>query len=327
MTDTSHDNGLLLKGLDGSNPASFLASLGTLRTLCAALPDRKISMGWTKHMGAWRPKLCSQGKISPDQVVQVLHENAPGPDDFFPSELLASSRKARENWDGALKFPCDAYRSFCQTTAAQGVPDDRTRVDAAAAFCADGCVEIDHKISRAQRTPFDFTAGQQSLLNMMATVVSQTDEAAIHRTLFKGPDYDATAMSLRWDPLNEKRQYALQAIDPTKTGRNENPILADRGTNRLAMVGVLMLPLIPTGNRAAPPGFTDDRNRPYWAWPIWEPSISRDVASGLLSVFAREHRSPNGRQLLRDRGVIQVYRSWITQPSGRYRCFTPAEAI
>ncbi len=74
MTAEQHSNdGLLLVGLDGSNPLAFLAALGTLRTLTQAWPERHVSMSWEMSEGAWRPRLRCPYTETAESILQTLH--------------------------------------------------------------------------------------------------------------------------------------------------------------------------------------------------------------------------------------------------------------
>ena len=130
---------------------------------------------------------------------------------------------------------------------------------------------------------------------------------------------------MRWDPVDEKRQYALQAVDPTNG--SENPPLADPGANFLAVEGLPLFPLI-ANHDASQPGFSDDRKgRPlFWRWPIWTKPLSLDsIRSVLVLQFdGSDALSANRRSEL---GIAVIFQSGIVQPSGRYRCFTPARAF
>lgn len=66
-------NGVLLRGLDGSNPLAFLAALGTLRMLHLSMANETVRMSWEEHEGAWRPRLwCSLGQDE-DAFIAHLH--------------------------------------------------------------------------------------------------------------------------------------------------------------------------------------------------------------------------------------------------------------
>src|SRR5687768_275781 len=101
----SETNGILLKGLDGSNPLAFLAALGTLRTLALALADETVKMNWEQHNGAWRPRVwCSLtddndaiiGKVeeilveATDRASFAIGDNLNLPADEFRPHLLKS---------------------------------------------------------------------------------------------------------------------------------------------------------------------------------------------------------------------------------------------
>src|SRR5688572_17667633 len=68
----SDGNGILLKGLDGSNPLAFLAALGTLRTLTIALPGESVKMNWEQHEGAWRPRVRCSLASDRDAIIEKL---------------------------------------------------------------------------------------------------------------------------------------------------------------------------------------------------------------------------------------------------------------
>jgi hypothetical protein len=121
--------------------------------------------------------------------------------------------------------------------------------------------------------------------------------------------------------LDEKRQYALQAVDPTNNAKN--PPVADPGANFLAVEALPLFPLTP--NRwASQPGF--DREGRAWNWPIWEYPLRLDTIRSLLGlrVDAVDEWPSRQRHAL---GVVAVFESRIVQPSGRYRCFSPARTI
>jgi hypothetical protein len=48
-------DGLLLPGLDGTNPLGFLAALGVLQTLTAVKQPCKVTLSWSSNQGVWNP--------------------------------------------------------------------------------------------------------------------------------------------------------------------------------------------------------------------------------------------------------------------------------
>ena len=72
MTGSELPPGLLLKGLDGSNPLGFLAAVGTLRAMTHASPASKWYLQWQMSDGAWTPKLLGDDPLSEDILVDLL---------------------------------------------------------------------------------------------------------------------------------------------------------------------------------------------------------------------------------------------------------------
>lgn len=62
MSQQTTNNGLLLPGLDGTNPLGFLAALGVLQTLTAAHTPRTVTMSWSKNEGVWNPVIQGIGQ-------------------------------------------------------------------------------------------------------------------------------------------------------------------------------------------------------------------------------------------------------------------------
>jgi len=103
-------DGILLRGLDGSNPLAFLAALGTLRTLTLALPDERVRMSWEQHDGAWRPRVHSTIASSDDiaaAIVDTLNDSTQSLGD--PAEesrlkkLVVTTKKALKDATEKLK--------------------------------------------------------------------------------------------------------------------------------------------------------------------------------------------------------------------------------
>ena len=55
MRDHSKNEGVLLPGLDGTNPLGFLAGLGALRVL--SIQTNGVKLAWKLSGGTWRPEL------------------------------------------------------------------------------------------------------------------------------------------------------------------------------------------------------------------------------------------------------------------------------
>jgi len=197
---------------------------------------------------------------------------------MFSRELLAASEQAgptkksgEEGWKDKLRFPTPAYRRHCETALSVSSIVDHRLTDFAAAWAGETATDLVGKVEVARRTRFDFTAGNQALIDMFRAVRRAVSVEVINRSLFDRWVY-LQGVSLRWDPQDEKRQWALQAVDPKNNSKN--PPLADAGANFLAIEALPLFPLVPD-RWASQPGFDRDdgvatgagRSGPVpWAW-------------------------------------------------------------
>lgn len=62
MNQHSTNNGLLLPGLDGTNPLGFLAALGVLQTLTTAQYPCQVMMSWSTNECVWNPIIHGVGQ-------------------------------------------------------------------------------------------------------------------------------------------------------------------------------------------------------------------------------------------------------------------------
>jgi len=324
-------NEIVLTGLDGANPLAFLAALGTLRTLTAAWPDRNVRLGWTVTLGAWRPFLLMNSEASPDEIVETVNDRVPRTADLFPPQLRAESEAAgpqgggSAKWKGKLRFPPGLLARHVRSTATASSWDDRTALDFMAAWASDAVVERVDGIEVAQKTTFDFTSGQQSFIDLVEKLALCVDADDIRNALFGPWTYTPDpGISLRWDPIDEARQYALQAIDPADG--NKNPIVSVPGANLLAAAGLAYFPVIPVEDGVEQPGIARFGSGRAFRWPIWEAAVSSDTVRSLVALAELCEDAPD-RSSLRAMGIPVVYQANIVMPSGRYRNFTPAQAI
>lgn len=308
---------LTLTGLDGSNPLAFLAALGTLRTLTAALPDARITVSWVRHTGAYRPAVHTSPALTEDDAVARLDE-----------QLRTMNGHIAFSLGDNLAVSCEAYRCHAQTCvdAARPLQGDRIAADFAASFACDALANEQGMVQdTALRTMSG--AGHQHFLRSIRQIISQTTAEHVRKTLFEPWTYDdpVANQTLRWDPLDDSR-YALQWRDPSgdPDRRRRGGML---GANRLAIEGLPLLPCTPVGKRLDTTGFIGrGRRDTFWTWPIWSTPICLDVCRSLLSQSAHMDGNPTVIDHLRAAGVIAAFRCQrITV--GKFRNFTPAVAV
>jgi CRISPR-associated endonuclease/helicase Cas3 len=318
-------NRIALDALDGANPLGFLAALGTLRVLTRVLPEYRPRLGWEQRLGAWRPALWTAEPLDEAKICGVLCKYGVDLGAVFSEELLAASaaagprnKKGEPGWANKLLFPVEDFRHYCcAASQSPSVSNDF----AAAWACETPARDVGGK-AVAQKTRFDFTAGQQAFVGMVRQLRDSCGEADLQRSLFTGWHYSTAAVSMRWDTQDEKRQYALQSADPTKSA---NPPTADLGANFLAVEGLPLFPPVPD-DQANQAGFAGKGEGRHWTWPIWTCALPLDVVRSLVATpFADlEEWSETDR---RDACVSVVFQSRIVMPAGRYRCFTPARSL
>jgi hypothetical protein len=303
------DNGMLLKGLDGSNPLAFLAALGTLRTLTLALADETVKMSWEQHEGAWRPRVwCS---LAGDGVTLIERLN-----NLLAGGVNRSSFAIGDNLNlSAREFRSHLLRSI-ERAETMTNPVARIDVDFLAAFGSEAVTNDDGTIQdTALRTMSG--AGHQHFLKFMRELVLKTGANHLCRALLFNWDYadEGRGMNLRWDPLDDRR-YALRWKDP---GPDPNKTML--GANRLAIEALPLLPTMPTEGRLATTAFRGSGARgTFFTWPIWNVSLSAPVIVSLLSrvIELTEHSD-----LCAPLGVATLYTS-ARITTGKFRNFTPS---
>jgi CRISPR-associated endonuclease/helicase Cas3 len=321
-----HFSKLNFDALDGSNPLAFLAALGTLRLATEAFAETDLRLSWSQYGGAWRASVEANTSLDADALLNALQERGLDIGEMFSPALLAATevaspknRKGEVSWKDKLMFPIRDFRYFCETAARE----PNSALAFIAAWAGETGASAKEGAELARKTRFDFTAGQQAFIRMIRELRTACSKDDLRRSLFDGWHYSSAAVSMRWDPADEKRQYALQAVDPTNG--SENPPLADPGANFLAVEALPLFPLV-ADRAASQPGFDYEGRRPFWRWPIWTVPINLDVIRSLLTLSLGNSLAWPAQQR-RELGIVAVYQSAIVQPSGRYRCFTPARSL
>lgn len=318
MSDTN-GQGVLLRGLDGSNPLAFLAALGTLRTLTLALPDETVKMSWEQSDGAWRLRVWCSLSHDTAAIVAKLGE-----------ELATAINRPSFAVGDNLNLPAKEFRShLCKAVEhAESLTTPRARVDAdfLAAFGSEVITDDSGTMTdTALRTMSG--AGHQHFLKFFREVVQRTDAGHLRRALFSPWDYadEGRGLNLRWDPLDDRR-YALRWEDPSG-----DPVKTMRGANRLAIEALPLLPTMAVGNDLATTTFTGKGARDtYFTWPIWSAQLTEPIVRSLLGqvgtlCYKDKATEERRRGIMQDRlalGVVAVYTS-ARITIGKFRNFTP----
>jgi hypothetical protein len=302
-------SGILLKGLDGSNPLAFLAALGTLRTLTLALPEESVRMSWEQHEGAWRPRVWCSLVSDADLLIACIVQQLPA---RLPSPWTADKR---------LPFAASLLKKLMIDAANACTMDERASADLLAAFGSE--VFTDEKGNFAD-TSFRMvrsgdSAGQGLLYYAIKNAESTTAED-VRSSLFDRWVY-VRGSSFRWDPAEDK-MYALQANNPSDDGS-----LSVVGANRLAVEALALFPVQPANTGAATTGFfrPSPRTEMEFRWPIWIAPLSLCVVASLLTnSILCDHVEARVR---RSMGVAAMFKSRQFKLNQYYRNFSPAQAM
>lgn len=296
-----------LPGLTGNNPLAFLAALGLLRTVTRLWPDEAIRLAWCITSGAWSPWIEFDRKLSRDELVESLRAG-----------LAKMSGHPVFGFADDLTLTIDEFRCICEEAVAAASSENRIYADFLAAYGSDG-LSGDEKTDRIQDTALRTMsgAGHQHFLGFMRELVDVTEPSHLYAALFEPWAYRDGKPCMRWDPQDDRR-YALRWREPSG-----DPVRTVRGANRLAIEALPLIPTAPVLRSLHTTGFVQRRREGvFFTWPIWEAPASLVTITSLLAL-AELQNEPLKRELLRARGIAEIYRSQrITQ--GKYRNFTPA---
>lgn len=380
MTENKPEGkGLLLRGLDGSNPLAFLAAVGTLITVSNAQRENHVEMHWQQNSGGWRPVLKAASQtpstisksvasflkcgFQPDTALErarderqksyqeirkaikkkkdeirdrkLEREERKSVEEAELQPLLEKANQTRDEWLDVLArvvpFPemslgkhldatRDEYREAAQNMLEETNVSTREHVDMVASFASDAC--FDKKTFRVQATPICFVtgSGHQYFLDTARQLITKVDEQQIHDALFKEPAFKDEKLSMRWDPI-EDRRYALMWSDPSSLAAMTNWAL-----NLLAYRGLQLFASFPTPFGLRTTCF--DRTR-YFTWPIWECSLTVHVLRSLLNSPLLLGGADDFRKIAAC-GVRAVFRSErlvVGNPPLHKINFSPATAV
>jgi hypothetical protein len=283
------EHGIVLSGLDGTNPLAFLAFIGMLRTLSDADPNNPPVSWWRCIAGRYEPVVRWPTASSEDELLDALQ---PVLDTQRPAFAFEGTRPdgTRFRATQATMSPADyaaLVASAEDLAASPGTASaGRLALDILASI---GGGEIDRKgsaaIALSRLVTLPSVASHQEFLATMTNLAGFTTRRHLADSLFSPWAYRdrEKGASLRLDPAT-LASHALQFRSPSKEGA-----AAMVGANRLAAVGLASYPAFPTEHQSghcatsavAPvPG---ERLRAF-RWPIWSRPSSWPTIRLLLTM-------------------------------------------
>lgn len=307
MNQPSTNNGLLLPGLDGTNPLGFLAALGVLRVL--SLQKHGVKLSWQLSGGTWRPVLFGVRVSLPDlgaelhKAIQNLDHSAWSIDKKLPFEasllrqnahnsVLAASRTCRQKPDILASFGVDCF------TDKEGVFE---KTDLCMVRAGD--------------------AAGQGMTAYGKRIIETIRPEQLQQSIETSWLYNDDQCALRWDP-GEDKPYAVQWRNPSKVGA-----LSEKGANCLALFGMTCFPVLPVRGQAETTGFGLKKSKQSsFTWPLWQYPLNLSVVSTLLTLSELQREQPDRLQLA-SLGVAAVYRCNRIMTSTYYANFTPSQRV
>lgn len=185
----------------------------------------------------------------------------------------------------------------------------REPLDMLAAFASDACLHSSQSKSREGKlapTPFSFISGggQQYFLDTARQLISHVTSERIAATLFEPWAYVDEKLSMRWDPV-EDRRYALLDRDPTATNNKPRTVWM---ANLLAYRALAIFPSAPDGKRLAATGWSRQNGEDVFTWPLWTHPLSPDTVRSLMLLPELYEERPD-RAVLRARQIGAVFRA------------------
>lgn len=351
----SEDSTLVLPGLDVSNPLSFFASLGILRTLDhhakirGELPPklsflqkngvRPVLHGLSSFEELIDFLLADKETWARDEALHLAYDESVG-------WISLDEREPEQKLTRDLKPKPEAMRAFLETLASklESNPENvglRRVLDTAAAY---GSEIVQDNNGNTKPTGFHFTAGSQRFLDAIVKLQENVAAADFEEAL-RGPWVRESRLpNMGWD-ATYVRSYALRAENPS--GDQKTTIAA---ADWLAYIGLGAFPVFPHGAQLRTPGIFGGWKDSVFVWPIWSEPLTYRVAVSVLrspvwAEIAREkrekkteldtegaRRSEAAREqrisTLKARRVSSVFMTKISRSDqGGYGSFSPGELV
>jgi CRISPR-associated endonuclease/helicase Cas3 len=285
-SSTREHNCILLSGLDGGNPLAFLAALGTLRTLCRALPGQALALSWKIHGGMWTPSVHSHLAMTNESLIDTLVQSLQSDAAKHPIAFMITGEEAKT-------------ATLFSERASRAASTDRDALDLLSAMRSELAPEASTQLQLVRR---DYFPGN------LKSVISRCKAEHLHRSLFHAWDYadPLDNQSLHFEPSEDRRhahQWSEPSGDPDRKKRG-----GMLGANRLSIEAFPFFQSIAIGEKLATRGFSGRyKDDTRWTWPIWTCPIGADVIGSLLSLRELQSESLD-HGVLSARGIQAAFR-------------------
>jgi hypothetical protein len=264
----------VFKGINGSNPLGFMASVGLLRLLHAH--DDLARLGFTED-GAFHAWIeCAPALNDIPGIVAKDAEDSAGPQ---PWRLEYEKREKRGIKVVAdLKAPPEQFSKYLNSAIDKWMAGRPEQSEYAVAYGTE--IGRDGN-GNTKPTAFHFTAANQQFLGTVEDTRGNITREWVEESLDDRDGKIKSGMNLRWDP-DADRSRALMSVDPTKYGTTVNAPL-----EWLAFRGLPAFPNVPVGGRIVTCGVTGRHKDEFrFHWPLWSLGVSFATVRSLLLLTA-----------------------------------------
>ncbi len=260
----------VFKGINGSNPLGFMASVGLLRLLHAH--DDLARLGFTED-GAFHAWIeCAPALNDIPGIVAKDAEDAAGPQPWRLEYEKQEKRGIKVVAD--LKAPPDQFSKYLNSAIDEWLAGRSEQSDYAVAYGTD--VARDGK-GNTKPTAFHFTAANQQFLGAIEETRGKITREWVEESLDDCNGKMKPGMNLRWDP-DAERSRALMGVNPNDDGTTVNAPL-----EWLAFRSLPAFPSVPVGSRIVTCAVTGRRQDELrFHWPLWSRGASNATVRSLL---------------------------------------------
>ncbi len=329
------ENGVILTGIDGSDPLHFLCTLGILNILNkkfftkgeGCLPK----VAW-KNLGKWRPIFL--GIETFDELINsVLDDRESFNDDILNFEYVKLEKNGSKLFKGlrpplavlrgwihrSLSNDNDAEYTAClmAETASEKLKDEKV-VDYEVILEKGIVLDIQAPLDKAAMpTFFDFTSRNAQFLDQLKRIKDSFDVEEIAKELLFGLFFEDEVRTMGWD-ITADAPNALFG-DRQKCSK---PVV-----EWLAFRGLPFFPVFGYGSGLNTTSCRGKRKNGVFLWPIWEIPVflSRDVVFSLMSYKNIEFLAELERKRL---GIECIFMSKMEKAADGYSgIFAPSSFL
>jgi hypothetical protein len=219
----------------------------------------------------------------------------------------------------------EEYREHAASFLERAGYAEREALDLLAAFGTDACRRRNNDAIEPTLFCFITGSGHQDFLDTTRKLIGEVTAERVERVLFQPWDYSDEGLSMRWDPL-EDRRYALMDRDPTAAGNKPRTVWM---ANLLAYRALALFPTAPTSRGLGTAGWIQLEDWEAFTWPLWQYPATLDTVRSLVQLAEWAVADPDTSPL-RARGIVAVYRAQrieVGAGTNRKVNFAPARQI